>query len=742
MAHDRKIEIRVCHAVPGRVRMMIPKRRFSKGLEEALKTRLLNRTHIRSAEIRPVTGSLIVRYSQESMSRVDLLQTVQESLKEVLQRPFKALAEPRPIPRAKRRNGKPSRALGYYLINGILLSAFMGFLLIRRVIYRSSLSQHPLSFTGVGAMFGVIPLLWHAIGDLRRKKRIGLFPFLSAAALMAVFTGEALAALEILWVLSLGMLLEEYAAERARNSIRELLEVAPDKTLVLRGNAEMETASRDLQMGDTVVVHAGMKIPVDGTVLRGEALVDTSQITGRARPRLCRAKTLVFAGTRVQQGTIFVRADKLGEETFLARIRHLVETSLSQPTEMEKRADILAARLTKLGLGATLFTLLFTRSFSRAFSVMLVMACPCATVLAASTAIAAAIANAARHHILIKGGAHLERIPAIDTICFDKTGTLTTEKPSVTAIVPRAPRQDPNRVLRLAAGAEWHAVHPVAETLKAEARRRDLEPARPDDTEVFLGRGVLALFGEDTVMVGNGAFLESKGVKVNYFQKRAAAFRSMGQSVLYVARNGRLQGLIAVDNTPRPELSAALDGLRSRGASALVLISGDSEPVVRNMALAYDFDDYGGDLLPQEKSSLVKGMVKKGKNVMMVGDGVNDALVLSHATVGVAMGAHGSEVAVEAADITLMKSDLKDLLFIHDLAEQTLGIVEQNFWLATLTNVLGIMLAIPGWMPPVLSGSLHVGHSLGILMNSGRLLKWEPSYERQHQAPPTSNKMQ
>ena len=672
-----------------------------------------------------MTGSLIVEYDVEYTNRADLLRDMRTWLTELAD-PDMETDDNTAVSRSGRsEKERPMGLLNGYVLNGLALTTFMTYALIRRWVFRSPLSQSPLSLTGLVATAGALPLLWRTVQDLRQNKRMGLFPFLATACMMAVLAGEALAAIEILWVLSVGMLLEEYAAERARKGIRELLEVTPDKAIIRRHGTETEIAAADIKRHDTVILHTGMKVPVDGMVLEGEALVDTAPITGRSQPQLCRAKDEVFAGTCIYQGTLLVCANRLGEETFLARVRQLVEAALSQPTRMEQRADLLAARLTRLGLLTTFLTFAFSRSLSRSFAVMLVMACPCATVLAASTAIAAAIANAARRQILIKGGVYLEQIPSTDIVCFDKTGTLTKETPHVADIIPRVPGQHVDRILLKAAGAECQATHPMARALIQEARRRNLTLRRPDQTEVFLGRGVRAVWKTDTVLVGNQEFLESNGTGVGYFKSKAAAFRAAGKTVLYVAKNGRLQGMIAVDNTPRPGLTSVLRQLREQGVSSLYLISGDAERIVGIMAEAYGFDHHQGDLLPEQKATLVEKLTTDHK-VMMVGDGINDALVLSKANVGVAMGAGGSDVAVEAADIALLKSDLKDLVFLYGLGKQTLRVVEQNFWIATLTNLLGIVLAVPGWMSPVFTGALHVGHSLTILLNSGRMLSYEP----------------
>jgi cation-transporting P-type ATPase C len=589
------------------------------------------------------------------------------------------------------------------------------------------MAQGPFGFTGIVATAGGVPLVFRAWKDLRKGNRTGLFPFLAGACGLAIAVGEALTALEIIWVLAIGMLLEEYVAERARRGIRDILQVETDHAFVLSEKGEVETPVFELCVGDRVVVRAGQKLPVDGAVLEGKALIDESTITGRSEPEMRGPNDWVYAGTRVAQGFINVRADKVGEQTYLSRMIHLVEESLGEPAEIEKKADVLAARLMGLGLLATAATFLLTRNLARCFSVMLVMACPCATVLAASTAVAAGIANGARRRILIKGGSYLEAVREIDCICFDKTGTLTSGSPRVIDVIPRTSRQDSTRLIAMAAVAESKSEHPLARALVEEARNRGVSFAEDPVCETFLGRGVRARFGKDTVLVGNEALMASEGVDARYFEKRAREQMEAGRTVLHVARNGKMQGIVTLADTVRPGVGGAIEWLRADGVKHFFLLSGDAEPIVRSVHEELEFDEFRAGLLPEDKAQIIADLVSDGKRVLMVGDGVNDALALSEATLGVAMGAGGSEAAIESADIALAASDLEDLVTLRLLCRKALRTVEQNFWLANTTNIAGILLGAMGWLPPVLVGVLHVGHTLGIMLNSSSLIGWEPT---------------
>jgi cation-transporting P-type ATPase C len=356
---------------------------------------------------------------------------------------------------------------------------------------------------------------------------------------------------------------------------------------------------------------------------------------------------------------------------------------------------------------------------------MLVMACPCATVLAASTAVTAALANAARNHILVKGGLHMEMVGKADCFCFDKTGTITAEIPEVIEVIPRTPTQTEAQVLATAAIAEIHNEHPMARAVVDAASRHGVEPEPHTVCEFVLGRGVMAKTNGAEIIVGNERFMEDFDIRVNYFKSRARKRIQQGHTVLYVAKNRKLQGVIVVANSVRPNAKAVLDWLRDDGVSSLYLGTGDTRPVARDIALSLGFDDYRAELLPEDKAFYVDRFEEEGKRVVMVGDGVNDALALSKATVGVAMGAGGAEVAMEAADIALVDSELERLVTLRQLSRKTLRTIEQNYYLATSTNVLGIFLGAAGWLTPVMAGMLHILHTLGILINSSRLLNWK-----------------
>lgn len=723
-----RLKFLVSHCSPGRLRLKVNPFSLSKDDTSELQKRLGALDYVVKADVRPTTGSIIVHYDSKQMERKKLIALLGQDLKTPLTPLHTPLHDvdpgrgPRPAP-ARR----SSRHLLFHLANMVFMSGFLVFAFIRRFVSKAPLSESPFSLAGVLASAGAVPLLIRAVRELRDERRFGLFSFLTLGCVLAIGLGAAFTALEIIWVLSIGMFLEGYAAERARKTIRDIFRMSDNTAFILVGGVEVETPVAELQAGDSVVVRSGQMIPVDGVVIQGKALVDEAHITGRSLPELRGSNDHVYAGTKLQQGDLTIRAEKVGDATYLARIFHMVEESMAEPSEVEKKADILAGRLINLGMASTVGTLLLTRSLTRSFSVMLVMTCPCATILAASTAIGAAIANAGRKNILIKGGAHLEQLDTIDIICFDKTGTITTDVPRLVQVTPRAPKQDPNTIVALAASAEASSSHPMAKALLAEARDRKLSLNEASKYETHLGRGVQATIDSDLILVGNRRFMESREVDTSYYKSRARKHMESGHTVLYVAKNGKLQGMLAMTNMVRPGAERVLEQLRKDGNVRLFLISGDMEPIVKTISGQLGFDEYRAPLLPEEKARLVEDLKSSGGKVMMVGDGVNDALALSKASVGVGMGAGGSEVAIEASDIALVNDELEGLIFLRDLSRKTLDIIEQNFWIATFTNIAGIVLGAAGWFSPLMAGMLHAGHTLGIMANSGRLFIWDGS---------------
>ena len=735
----------VKHSIPGRVRVRISRLRQDEEMAGKVVSWLMNSGFAVQVEARPVTGSLIVFYDPEKAEERELLSFLRGWKTGIHLQTAGPVRQSGEIVRDTgcslecrqcRTDSKPSF---FKQIAGLVfLTGYVVFVFIKKTIFRQPVSESPLSLTSMVAAVGAWPLLKHAWGDLREGRYRSLFPFLAGTFFLAIIMGEALTALEVIWILRVGTLLEDYVAERSRKAIRNILRLAERETYVLVDGVEVEIKPDRLRRGDVVVCHTGEKIPVDGTIVRGEALVDESPITGRAEPEERRAGDRVFAGVIVTQGVICISAEKVGDSTYLARILRMVEESLETRAPSEKKADALADRLMRIGFLTVAGTFLITFDPMRAFTVLLVLACPCATVLAASTAVSAALANAAKNHVLIKGGLYLEEIGRADTFCFDKTGTITSEVPRLVEIIPRTHTQKKDTILALAAAAEMHNRHPVAMAIVKDAEARGLDIVSHAVCEFVVGRGVRAKVEGCEILVGNGTLMEESGVDCRYFMKRAQKEIEQGNMVVFIAREKKVQGMLIVANTMRPDVRNVIQWLRRDGVSEFHLISGDAAPVVQNMAADLGIEKAMGDLLPEDKAQYIDSLEEMRRRTVMVGDGVNDAIALARSSIGVAMGAGGAEVAIEAADITLVSGELERLVMLRQLSRKTTNVIEQNYMIAMGTNLGGVMLGAAGFLSPVMAGALHTVHTLGILLNSGRLLGWKPT---KPEAPQTKRRM-
>ncbi len=729
----RQTGVRVKQAMPGRMRVRINQLQYQEITAAWMRERLQHFPGVTNVEIKPLTGSVIIYFKADQVTIRSLLMEIVEQLLVPIR--YTGIL----VSTSKRTEGEscdcgnsaPEESWRGRKTRVIWLSGFMAYAAARMWIFGLPLLQTPLSLLGIAAMIGTAPLVRDSTTELLEKKKITVKPFLAAGSLATIAMGQAFSALQIIWIYNVAELTEEYVTRRSRQAIRDILEVAPANAYVMIDGMEVETQVAEIRPGDVVAVHTGEKLPVDGTVLDGEALVDEASINGRSEAVHHKPGDTVFAGTIVSQGILFIETEKTGEDTYLAHIMQMVEDSMTNRAPVEQKADQLAKRLLKIGLAATALTLLITLDPMRALTVMLVMSCPCATVLAASSAVTAAVANAAKDSVLIKGGLYLETIGRTDSYCFDKTGTLTMDQPEIIAVIPRIPSLSEEKIISMAATAESHNQHPMAKAILAEAKARGLVPEPHAVCEFKAGRGVLCTVGgEATILVGNRQFMEEQQVDIRWFSKKAKAQRTIGNTVVYIARNGKAQGMLGVANPVRPEAVRVLNCLRGDGVKSMYLVTGDTEEVARSLMDVFPFDDCRAGLLPEEKADWVDKLKREKNNtVVMVGDGVNDALALAHADIGIAMGAAGAEVAMEAADIALADSNLEGLMKVRNLSHQTMRVIDQNHYLAVSTDLIGAALAMAGILSPVMAGMIHILHTGGILFNSGRLLSWEPPVE-------------
>ncbi|MFH0959556.1 MAG: heavy metal translocating P-type ATPase, partial [Pseudomonadota bacterium] len=676
MPNPDKAAFVVKHKTIGRMRIAIFGLRTRPDLGKALET-FLNLSHgLKGVEARPLTGSLIILFDPEKLTPENVVEMVSQQTALIKSKEREALAALEPKRALSSTDFWGHQSIALEAVKLVAMTGFIVFGLVRSIVFRSPL---PGPFVAIATSVGMIPLALRGLADLVSGQGITLNLFLTSACVLAIGSGTAGAAIEIIWVSEVSRFLEEIIRDRSRRAVRDLLDSSTRSVFVVVDGVEVETSANAVAPGDIISVRKGDRICVDGSITEGEAMINEASLTGRAEPEYRTAGDKVFCGMIVIQGKALIRAEKTGEETLESETMANVEMSLANRAPAEIRADDLARRVTKVGILTTLFALVITRDLERSLAVQLIMACPCATALAASAAISAALGIAARNKTLIKGGVFLEKYSQSDCFCFDKTGALSDIDPVIEEIHPRSAWIESDRIISLAAAAEGDSLHPVAAALRKLSHQAGHANDELVQSEEILGRGVRSKVGNDEVSVGNLSFMNEQGINVSYFKKSDASLRQRGLSVVYVSRNNKVQGIIGLTFQPRAGAKETIDGLKHCGISNFHIISGDSEEAVVEMARTLGIDNWRSNALPEDKAAYVLKLQDAGKKVVMVGDGVNDTLAMSKAFVGVSMGKDGAETAILASDITIADSDPLRLVELRQLGKETFRVVEQNY---------------------------------------------------------------
>ncbi|MDA1127702.1 MAG: heavy metal translocating P-type ATPase [Chloroflexi bacterium] len=523
----------------------------------------------------------------------------------------------------------------------------------------------------------------------------------------------------IVALILLGRFLEAGAKGRTSEAIRRLIGLKPTSARVVRDGEEVDIPVEQVVPGDIVLVRPGEKIPVDGLVTEGYSAVDESMLTGESMPVEKGPGDKVFGATINSNGAMYFEAMQVGSETVLAQIIHLVEEAQGSKAPIQRLADRVASYFVPavilVALAAFLFWMLLGPAPALTFSTLvlvsvLIIACPCALGLATPTAIIVGTGKGAEHGVLVKQAQALEIAHKVDTVVFDKTGTLTTGKPVVTDLVISAGNNSSEQeLLFLAASAERGSEHPLGEAIVDEARNRGFELAAATGFQAIPGRGISAEVNGHTVRFGNQALMEDAGVKLDGLVEEASALAAQGKTPMYLSYRDTAMGLIAVADTVKPEAHEGLVRLRNMGLE-VVMLTGDNAQTAHAIAAQLGVYHVEAEVLPQDKAAVIKRLQSEGKVVAMVGDGINDAPALAQADVGLAMGS-GTDVAMESADITLMRSDINGVATALSLSRQTIRTIKQNLFWAFFYNVMLIPVAA-GVMYPVFQGLGGVPGSL------------------------------
>ena len=553
---------------------------------------------------------------------------------------------------------------------------------------------------------------------------IGIDLLVSVAALGAVVIGNFWESAAVTFLFAVGHALESATLTKTRSALAELVAVAPDTAVVLRDGAQVQVPAGQVQVGETVLVKNGAKVPVDGIVLDGTGALDEASITGESIPVEKSAQDQVFAGTVSRGGFLQVTATGIGADTTLARIIHRVEEAQDAKARTQAFIDRFSSWYTPAVMVLALVAGLVTQDVVLALT-LLVIGCPGALVISIPVAIVAGIGRAARNGILIKGGEFLETAARISAVAVDKTGTLTEGRPELTDVVVLSPTMDRRDVLRWAAAAEAGSEHPLARPILDTARAEGVGAVRlPGSVTPVPGKGIVTVVDGQRVLIGNAALLEQYGVVDEVGAGRQAhELAAAGRTPMIIALGGTVIGVVAVADQVRADAAAMVRGLHEAGVQKVVMLTGDTRLVAEAMGEVTGIDEIHASLLPEDKLEAVARLQAEGHTVAMVGDGVNDAPALATADIGVAMGAAGSAVAVETADIALMGDNLLKLPEAISLARRTAAVMRQNITIALVTVVLLLAGVFGGEVTMSIGMLVHEASVLVVILNAMRLLR-------------------
>jgi len=613
------------------------------------------------------------------------------------------------------------RELVFSVVAGLLLLA--GWLAGRVDVPRSLALGLLLGAYAAGGFY-TLRDAWQSL----RSRRFDIDTLMIVAAAGAAALGAWEEGALLLFLFSLGHALEHMAMDRARKAIEALAELAPKTAIVQRDGVEIEVRVEDLQRGDRVIVKPGQRIPADGQVATGNSAVDQSPVTGESMPVDKQAGDKVFAATVNGEGALIVEVTKLARESTLARMMDLVAEAQTQKSPTQRftdRFERIFVPVVLVGVGLLivlppLFGFPFAESFYRAMAV-LVAASPCALAIATPSAVLSGIARAARGGVLIKGGVHLENLGVLTAIAFDKTGTLTVGKPRVTDVV--AINADEADLLTVAAAVESRSAHPLAQAVVTEAKQRGLIWSEAGEVEAVTGKGLRATVDGKKIVIGNAKLFDGESIP-EAIRQHAERLQTEGKSIMLIQADGQFLGVMGLADTPRDGVKQVLERLRQIGISKTVMLTGDNERVGRAIADAVGLDEVKAGLLPEDKVKAMDELGQRYGQVAMIGDGVNDAPAMARATVGIAMGGAGTDVALETADVALMADDLSKLPFAVALSRASRRIIRQNLWVSLGVVVLLIPATLFGWAGIGLAVLVHEGSTLVVVINALRLLAY------------------
>ena len=566
-----------------------------------------------------------------------------------------------------------------------------------------------------------IPILVGAFKGVVFEHDIKADLLVSLALIAAAATGEFFAAGEVALIMQIGSLLEDYTSGKAREGIEKLIDMTPRTARVVRDGTTAEIPAEEVAEGDILSILAGETIPVDGTILTGETSIDQAVMTGESIPVDKKAGDTVSSGTVNQYGTFTMRADARSENSSLQRMVRLAKEAEENKAPIVTAADRWATWLVVIALACAVLTWIFTGNFLRAVTVLVVF-CPCAFILATPTAVLAGIGNAAKYGIIVRSGDALERLSKIRRVAFDKTGTLTHGKPQAAAAVSISPQYSDADILRLAALTEQKSEHPLGKAILAAYEQVGGKTEEVKDFRVIAGQGVSALAEGKRIIAGKEDLMHSLGIDVAEGLEACREELGKGSTIVYISADDALIGCIALRDTLREDAGETLEKLKAVGIAPM-LLTGDNEQAARAIAETVGIHDVRANLLPEEKMKVIKEYAGGAEPICMIGDGVNDALALTGADAGIAMGGIGSDIAIESADAVLVSDEIKRLPYLFGLMQKVMKKVHVNIIASLIINLTAVVLSACGVLGPVTGALWHNCGSVFVVVNAALLLR-------------------
>lgn len=569
------------------------------------------------------------------------------------------------------------------------------------------------------SLIATIPVIWSAAkAVMSREISVDL---LASVALVASFLAEQWSSVAFInLMLTSARIFGDYTESKARAAIESLLKLRPEKIKVRRGKEVVEIHIGDVKIGDLVVIETGDRIPVDGEIMQGDASIDQSSLTGESIPVNKTVSDKVLSSTLNVSGSLLVRAEKIGKDTTLEKIIALVDESQKQKSNIRTVADKFADWYVAIAFVGAVLIYISSRDINLVLAVLLVV-CADDIAIAVPLAFYSAIGYAARRGVIVKGGKFLEGLTKIKTVIMDKTGTLTLGKLKVNEILPLNGEKT-EEVIKMAALSDFFSGHPSAKAVMRYAKLKGVSFRKPDTFEERPGYGTLATFGSEKYASGNLKFFKKLEIKItDEDDKKIKEYQDKGYSTTLIGHNGRLAGLVILADEIRPGAKEALASMRNMGVENYIMLTGDNERVAARVAKELNIGEFHANLLPEDKVAFVRENIQQMKSTAMIGDGVNDAASLALADVGIAMGAIGSDAAIESADVALMKDDIKELPQIMQLGHYTMKIARQDFIIWAVTNGIGLVLAFSRTIGPEGAAAYNFVTDFFPLLNSIRL---------------------